>query len=250
MELSEVLNKIGLGEKETRVYLALLELGTAPVQAIAQKAGLKRPTTYLVLDSLQEKGLISTVPQAKKALYTAESPEQLLSESHRRSELLKRFLPNLLALHNARKEKPQVQLFQGKEGVRQIYQQIYESDGVWFFGTIREVIKIYPEGLQGFIERIKKEQFRVRDLLTTSEADIAYARKTKQNANYEIRFARRDSDFPTDSAIFGDKVVFFSFRPQIFAVLITSREISQSLKTLYELAWQSAERFRSNERLQ
>ena len=55
MELIEVLNKTGLHEKEAKVYLALLELGTADVSDIAAKAGVKRPTSYLVLDELKER---------------------------------------------------------------------------------------------------------------------------------------------------------------------------------------------------
>ena len=106
METVEVLRKTGLNEKESQIYLALLELGTASVQSIAFKAGIKRPTTYLVLDDLQAKGLVSEVPQ-KKALYTAESPERLLGDLSKKEELLKRFLPDLVALHNAKKEKPQ-----------------------------------------------------------------------------------------------------------------------------------------------
>lgn len=241
MELSEVLGKAGLKEKEARVYLALLELGTASVEAISRKAGTKRPTTYLILDDLQSRGMVGVVPQAQKTLYTAESPETLLAETNRKQELLKRFLPNLLALHNARKEKPQVQLFQGIEGVKRIYQQIYEANEVYFFGTIKEVARIYPEGLQEFVKRAKTQGLKIRDLLTRSQADLDYAGRVEKGANYEIRFIRENMDFPSDTALFGDRVVFFSFHPQIFAVVIKSREITQSLKTLYELAWQKGE---------
>lgn len=80
MEIVDVLKTAGLDEKEAQVYLGLLELGTASVQLIASKAGLKRPTTYLILDSLQAKGMVSIIPRAKKALYTAESPEKIIGD--------------------------------------------------------------------------------------------------------------------------------------------------------------------------
>src|SRR4051812_11252942 len=102
MDIPNVLEQIGLTSKQALVYLALLELGSASVQSIAQKAGLKRPTTYLILDELQQKGVVSLVPQ-KKSLFTAESPERLLSDIHRKEEVFKRFLPELLALHNHKK---------------------------------------------------------------------------------------------------------------------------------------------------
>lgn len=241
MELSEVLEKIGLTEKESRVYLALLELGTAAVQSIAWKAGLKRPTTYLILDNLKQKGLVSEIPQAKKTLFTAEPPENLVSDLTRRTELLRRFLPGLSVLFNARKEKPQVQLFSGVEGVKLIYQKIYEAGGVWFFGTTQEIAKLDPAWLNAFLKKMRENHIPVRDLLKRSKADLEYARNQERGKTYEIRFLPDDFDFSNDNAIFGDNVVFFSFRPQIFAVVIKSREISQSLRTLYELAWQKAQ---------
>src|SRR3989344_2058210 len=141
MELTEVLNKTGLDEKEAKVYLALLELGTADVTDIAVKAHIKRPTCYLVLDNLKNKGLVSQVP-AKVNLFTAESPEKLASEMYKKQELYKRFLPNMLALYNAKKDKPQVQLFEGVEGVKQVYEKIYIAREVWFFGPPAEALKI------------------------------------------------------------------------------------------------------------
>jgi HTH-type transcriptional regulator, sugar sensing transcriptional regulator len=240
METADVLKQMGLEEKQANVYLALLELGTASVQGIANKAGIKRPTTYLVLDELEKKGLVSLVPQ-KKALYTAESPEYLIAELNKRQELLKRFLPDMLALYNAKKEKPQVQLFWGKEGVSQVYAKIFESDQVWFFGNIRGVSKIYPEGLDEFTKRVEKSDVRVRDILTRTPEDEAYAYNVERKGNYETRFLPKELDAPMDSAVAGDRVVFFSFSPQIFCVMITSKEVSRSLKSMYELAWRSAE---------
>jgi len=123
MDTSEALVKNGLNEKEAKVYLALLELGTASAYSIAPKAGLKRPITYIVLEDLRQKGLVSIVPREKKTLYTAEAPNKLLTEVKQRQELLQRFMPNMEALYNSKKEKPQVQLFEGMEGVKLIYEK-------------------------------------------------------------------------------------------------------------------------------
>src|SRR6185503_1448627 len=241
MEIKDVLNKIGLNEKEAGIYLALLELGTASVQSIAQKAGLKRPTTYLILDDLQAKGLVSVVPQSKKALFTAESPEHLIGKLTKREELLKRFMPDLLALHNAKKEKPKVQLFYGKEGIERVYDSIFKSPEVWFFATISDVFDVFPEMPKELMKKVVAKTIKVREILTKNEKDLVYAKTVPVSDQYQIRIVPENMKFLTDNALFGDHVVFFSFRPQIFAVMITSKEVSQSLRTLYELAWQSAE---------
>src|ERR1035438_9680580 len=105
MEISEVLNQIGLNVKEASVYLALLELGTATVHPIASKANIKRPTTYLILEDLQRKGMVSVIPREKKVMYTAESPEKLITDLNKKQELVKQFMPNMLALYNAKKDR-------------------------------------------------------------------------------------------------------------------------------------------------
>lgn len=243
MEVNEILTKTGLNEKEASVYLALLELGTTTVESVANKAGTKRPTTYLILDELQRKGLASLVPRAKKVLYMPQSPEKLINDLARKQELVKRFLPNMLALYNEPKYKPQVQMFSGKEGIKQVYQEIFECKEVSYFGTTEDLAKLYPEGLNDYLEKIKDPQFRARDLLTPSKEDLEYAKKAV-GPNYQIRFLPNNLEFLSDSAIFGNKVVFFSFAPELFALVISSKEISSSLKSLYELAWQVAEPFK------
>ena len=244
MEITEVLNQIGLNQKESSVYLALLELGTADVSDIAKKAGIKRPTGYLILEDLKAKGMVSHVP-AKIHLFTAESPEKLSGELYKKQELFKRFLPNILALYNAKKEKPQVRMYEGKEGISLVYDKIYKQNSVWFFGTTKEAQKYEPEGLWKFVKRTQEQNTEVRDLLTECEEDFAYAKKAGQGKNYHIRFLAKAGGFLTDNAIFGDSVVFFSFHPQIFAVEIQSREISSAVRVLFEFAWAAGKNYES-----
>lgn len=240
MEIAEVLEKIGLNQKQAAVYLALLELGTASVESIARKAETKRPTTYLVLDDLQAKGLVSIVPRAKKSLYTAESPQQILVDVSRKEELLKRFMPNMLALYNAKKDKPQVLLFEGKEGLAQVYSKVFSSPDVSFFSTIRDVFAMFPDMPKTLQQRVDAKTMRVKEILTQTPADLEYASWIKQSDYYQSRFAPKTfPEFLTDSAIFGNNVAFFSFKPAVFVVQIESQEISQSLKVLFDLAWQA-----------
>jgi len=54
--LIQELQKLGLSDKESKVYLASLELGPAPIAAIAKQASVNRPTTYVIIESLIKKG--------------------------------------------------------------------------------------------------------------------------------------------------------------------------------------------------
>jgi sugar-specific transcriptional regulator TrmB len=244
MDIPDVLNQIGLNEKEAQVYLALLELGTATVHPIASKANIKRPTAYLILEDLQQKGMISVIPREKKVMYTAESPEKIILDLNKKQELVKRFMPNMLALYNAKKDKPQVLLFEGKEGVGQVYDKIFSSPEVLFFSTIRDVFKLFPDMPKLLNKRVKAKEMKIREILTMTPADLEYSALTEQGEYYQSRFAPKNfPEFLTDSAIFGNNVAFFSFSPTIFAVQISNLQISQSLRVLFNLAWQAAETY-------
>ncbi len=242
MELSEVLIKIGLSEKEAVVYLAMLALGPATAYRIAPQAGIKRSIAYVVLDSLQARGLVSVVPQGERKLYVAGDPGKLLGEIEQKKELYKRFLPNLEALYAdaSKKEKPQVQFFEGREAVYGLYEKIYHSKDVAFFSTIRDILSLFPEFPKRLNEKALLGQVRVRELLTLSPSDLAYARTMKHSESFQQRFAAGIGEFFTDNCLFDGQVAFFAFDPFLYAVLIRSDGVYKSLKTLYEFAWTAA----------
>lgn len=100
------LQQLGFSEKQVKVYLASLGIGPAPVQRIAEKAGVKRATTYVMIASLLEHGLMVCLESGKKVCYAARSPKQLVTlietEKSRLTEkerLVSEVLPDLLSLH-------------------------------------------------------------------------------------------------------------------------------------------------------
>ena len=70
------LSHVGLSDKEAAVYLAAMELGPAVVQDIAKKAEVNRATTYVMIESLASRGMMSTFVKGKKRYFAAEPPER------------------------------------------------------------------------------------------------------------------------------------------------------------------------------
>ena len=241
MEIEKILKNIGLTEKEAGSYLALLEFGSATVEVIAKKAQIKRPTTYHVMESLEDKGLVSKIPRSKKVLYSAESPEKIIGNLNRKAEQVKRYLPDLFARYNLPQDKPQVQMFTGKEGVRQIYQEIMGSGEASFFSSISRISKLYPDLLEEFVRQVEENKIKFRDLFQATDEDIEFAKRIKAGSNYQIRFIPAGMVLPSDTGIYGDKVVFFSFQPYLFAVVITSKDVAKSLRTIYDITWNVSE---------
>ena len=63
------LKKLGLKEKEARVYLAGLELGLTSIQKLAERTGITRPTAYEIVRALEQRGLFAETTTNKKKFF-------------------------------------------------------------------------------------------------------------------------------------------------------------------------------------
>ena len=84
--IKELLKSLKFSEKEAKVYLALLELGSAKAHDIARKTGINRTTVYDLLEILLHRGLISKYKKGALAYFNARDPKYLLSYLDREKE--------------------------------------------------------------------------------------------------------------------------------------------------------------------
>ncbi len=131
MHIQSILKSFGLSDKEVAVYLALVELGPSPVRTVAVKAAVNRGTTYDILKSLLKEGLVSYFNKATKQYFVAEPPEKLLTAlEHKEKNIaelkttINKNLPELQALYEREGNTPQVRLYEGASGVRQILEDV------------------------------------------------------------------------------------------------------------------------------
>lgn len=78
MDIQVILKDFGLSEKEIAVYLAVVELGKGSAREIAIKSAVNRGTTYDILKSLIQLGIVSYFNKETKQYFVAEQPEKLL----------------------------------------------------------------------------------------------------------------------------------------------------------------------------
>lgn len=245
--------QFGLNEKEAAVYLAALELGSSVVQQIAKKAGLKRPTAYVIIRSLIDKGLMSSFYQNKKQLFVAEEPERLRKflESQKRDiedkkAWLDRVMPELKSIYNVAEGKPVVRFYEGKEGLLTMSEEFLES------GT-KEARMIYSDDLVQKVFKIlerepaqqkKREKgIKTKSIYTSSSRrliDSVFSSKRKIPAG----------KFPIscDISIFGDKVRIASLGDKLSGIVIEDKNIVETLKSIFELAWETAEKYNKEEK--
>jgi sugar-specific transcriptional regulator TrmB len=241
------LQKIGLTEKEAKVYLAGLELGQASVQNIAKHAGVNRATAYSILAGLIEKGLCSTFEQNKKTQYAANAPEALLSvfevkkkELEETKKYFEKLLPALQSIHNRMKDKPVVRFFDGKQGLLNCLDEFYKIKGP----KNEPVRMIYNRDLldQLFTET-ERQKYRSVRIAKDVKTKVLYnwsAGELKNTADgTRVKVDDKNALFTCDISIHGEMVKIAPLRDKLSAVLIKDKEIAKTLKAIFDLAWES-----------
>jgi HTH-type transcriptional regulator, sugar sensing transcriptional regulator len=239
MTPQEALKTIGLTEKETAIYMASLELGQDSVSNISKKAGIKRPTAYLILDSLRERGLINTSTKGAKTIYGAEEPSKLLGLVTEKERALRTVLPYLEAINNRSIVKPRIRYFEGKEGVRRIYEEFSKAPEMRFWGSMEYITKDFHDVIEMYVEIFNKSKTKVYDLLTDTPNDHWYARQVIR-PGYEIKLFPKNAKIFTDSMILDTKISLIAYDPEPHGLIIESEKIAISMRTLWEMAWKSA----------
>lgn len=239
--LEKDLENLGLSEKEARVYISSLQLGKSSVQNIAKKAGVNRATTYVIIESLIKKGLISSSTEGKKQFFFAESPEKLNIlfrdqelEIKRKQEHLEKILPDLKTLNMSTNGKPVVRFFEGKAGMRAIAEELFDIKKDASVSMIYSYDKLLKTFSQSEIESMRKrrqaKQIKARILTNDEHNQLTTDAKI-------IRLSSKKYNIESDIAIFGDKTRIVTQNENPVGLIIENKEISKTLKILFDIAW-------------
>lgn len=251
MDLIKTLKTTGLSTNQAKVYIACLQLGVASVLNIAKNADLKRPSVYLILDDLENLGLVSKTKKTNKTLYKAEKPERILTEIQKTEHVIKAALPSLNAIYNIDPEKPNIKIAEGSNGVRSVYKGIFTylttnpNEEFLIFGSLKDAKQYFEkEVLDYFFEKVGKTQNIIREIGNDDHETRKYYREAhKINPNHDIRLIKNEGRFTkTDNMIYGNTLVVLSTKEQLFATIIESVSIVETYKTLFNMAWKTGKR--------
>lgn len=240
MALETILEELGITAKESAVYLAVLELGQAAVLRIAYKAGIKRPTAYVTLASLHEKGFVEVIPKGTTTLYQAVDPEILYRRFEEKLKTFGSALPELRSILNAAPGKPKVRFYEGKKSMLALYEnEIFCAQNIIGAVSMRDIRKVLTQEEQmGLLHLLKAGGGRIRDLLEDSPEAQEYLNEKNRLQLGESKFLPSDLQFGVDILVYDQTVVMISPKPLI-AVVIEDRGVSSAQRQFLEFLWKS-----------
>jgi sugar-specific transcriptional regulator TrmB len=238
MQAEDALMHSGLDSKERAIYMALLKLGESPVLAIAKEAEVKRPTTYVVLSTLESKGFVSRVLKGKKVFFAPQHPKKILVEAELRLKEMKDAIPQLESMMQQRDNRPRVTVYEGKSQLDKAYDEAFLIEGeVVALSNSALVQEVFARTLQKVTYKAS-EKFRTRELLDDSETSRVYASK-HAGPYWQPRIMPKEfSPFETDIAVFENTTLITSAKKEYFTVKLESEEIANTFRALFEAMWQ------------
>lgn len=240
-KLEKTLQNNGLTDKESVVYLAILQTGATTALKLARLSGINRSTVYTILESLRLKGLVRIELVGLKQLFAPEPPAVLARVSAAHQEELSASLNELSALYNMRGDESVVKYYEGLNAVKSVYEQVLAEikphDDYLVVTDIDQWLALDEKYFRKFVERrAKKISLQTKLLLRDSES----AQKFKQferNYNEQIKILPKDMVFSTNLIITPNKLVIHQLVPPVSAIVIENKQAIQLQKELFMTLW-------------
>ncbi len=238
------LQNLGLSEKEAKVYTTALELGADTVQNIAKQSGINRATTYVQIDSLTEKGLMSEFDKGKKTYYVAESPNRLknlLSSIEKELEIKKTeagtIIPGLLSLFEGMGDRPKVRFFEGMDGATAMRDEFLKGKHKFIYGFINydKLFEFYPDQQTGYTDLRAKKGIKTKVFYSSKEpVKDANSKQFLREAKY---ISPKKIDLSASVTLSGNKIAISTYSKNPTSVVIESEIMAKTFVSIFEYFW-------------
>lgn len=234
--VTEKLKNIGLSEKEALVYTTLLKYGSATVSTISRNANIKRPTTYVVLDELRKKGLVIEVPNKKKIIYHAKSPDDFYEQQLNKFKDFESIIPQLKSIHSDRKEINTL-YFEGFNGLKEaLFYKLGDlsenSENFGFWSSAEGVDKKVIDLTYDWNKELIKKNIKLTGYTTSDKETDVYKDKFKS----DVKFLPKDVYESETSIDITDLFIRIIDLHDQSAVIIENPRLAKTFKTIFEFA--------------
>src|SRR3989344_5064771 len=244
---TDILRKIGLTENEIKIYLNLLKSGSSTAYEIGKQTGIYRVHVYDKLEQLMDKGLVTHVYRGAKKYFQAAPPskiKQYLEDKKRELEIdeqaVEAILPELEAMTKIPKEDTFVEVFKGNEGLKYFLKDIIK--------TKKEVIitGIDDQKYQDALPIFMKQYFRdlrnnnIKERVITLKKLGVFLFEKELAPTTDYRFLKEKQFNPTNTFVYGNKVVIVTWGTPVMAVMIKNKSMAETYKNHFEHLWNVA----------
>jgi len=233
---TKTLEKLGLEEKEIKIYLGLLKLNNATATKISDETRIERTLCYSIVNKLIDKGLVSYIIENNVKYFKPAPPERLMQDLKEKEEELKAIMPELINLRKFKQEKTKAEIYQGKEGMKTVLRDIIKNKKNYICfgeeGRFQETLPIYS---QQFMKRLEESGIKERVLVKERQ-------KVIKSRNSEFRYVSEEFMYPSSTVVYGDKTAIIVWSHPFLTILVENKEVADSYKSYFEMLWKIAKK--------
>jgi len=239
IKLEKIFENIGFDEKESKTYLALLELEQGTVSKIAKQARLKRAITYHVLGRLKKRGYVQELRVGKVKKFSAADAYRVLQNASAAAESLRIVMPIVKAIQEKGQNKAKIEYFDDKEAIVAVYRNFSNAKSLRYLASIKRLFDVIPDEVVHWTERLRNQRLKSKEkyLLQDSKEDREWV-KLVEKSGQEARIMAKGLKMYTDFIIADDILCLTSFDP-FYVVVIHSAGIACSAAQLFDIVWLS-----------
>jgi sugar-specific transcriptional regulator TrmB len=238
--LEKYLQEIGLSDKEATLYLALLGFESATPSELSKKTGIQRTTVYVVLETLEKKGLVSEVPKGKISSFQAEPPERLQTYVERQRVILeeqgarlKDIIPPIKSISREKGERPIIKFFEGRDGAISAHEEFYEmhekhsKEGYFIFNFDLLEATFSEKERERFVKIREGKKVIPKTIYNRMGGDFPFVTPGKR-----IRIDSEKYPILSDITIIEDRIVATTMADNGVSILIKSTDLAVTLASL------------------
>ena len=235
-----LLKKLGLTEKESAIYVDLLENGSSSITDIVERTGLHRPEAYRFLPFLVEQGFVSETLVSKRRFYAAESPENIRNLLESLEKDVDTLLPELIGMHARTEKRPNVRYLEGKKAITYVFSDIVNTLKKWdvFYRISSERNVDRANSYLPPDYREKRDKKGLERYVIMSEWQSA---EKKPRMERELVVIPPEYDEFTDDVqmiVYGNKTAFIEYNTEA-SIVIENAFIAEFQKKLFKLLFKS-----------
>ncbi len=249
--LEKLLKQLNFSEKETQVYLGLVELGSAKAKDLSRKTGLNRTTIYDICDALLQRGLISKYKKGASTFFNALDPKHLVTyldrekeesvkKIEKQKEKVTELMPQLISLQNIYSaNKPKVQFFEGEKGMREAYEDtLISKDIILAYANVETMNKGLPGFFPEYFKRRAGKKIFIKAIIPQNKLSVETAKRNQEEMR-DTRFLPEDKmSFSPEINIYNNKMLIASWEEKM-AVVVESKELVDLQRLTFDLLWES-----------
>ncbi len=243
-----VLAELGLTSNEQRFYVTSLIAGPTSITRLSEQLGIPRPNAYKLIESLEQKGLVSSAMRKRYARHFVVEPPTVVSERLReqREKQMRvdrtfiESLPSYLSQYRQGEAALKIRVLTGRADFQKMFDHMFdEMEGeLLFFGSILDFDRaVGREEILRQVDRRVARGVNSKTLLLP-EGRGYLTMETHEKHLREVRYLNTLAPFVPSFHVYMNKVIIW--QPETpTAMIIEDEYVVAMFKSIFMAFWTS-----------